>query len=915
MKRHGTVLCLMVVLLTVGLRASRAEKIPEDRGAAGLWRELLQLRTTASAMHVTAHPDDEDGPMLAMLSRGQGAHVSLLTLNRGEGGADLIGPYFFDYLGVLRTLELMQADRYYGADQYFTHVVDYGFSKTLQESLDKWGGKENLLRDVVYAVRRDRPDVIIARFRGDQRDGHGNHQASGVMAQLVIEAAGDPNRFPEQIKAGLKPWQPKKVYHDNIWPEFRPEDKGDCTLPIDTGQYDPVLGRSYAQISSEGLSFQRSQGTGGGRPIPPGEFKSCYKLFKSAIPGYSPEHEQSFFDGIDTTITGMAKSAGSNPPEFLVAGLKTISESIDAASQSYTPTQPEKTVPPLAQGLEATRKLLAQVRSANIELAGKEHIEFLLSRKEQQFQDAIADALAIDMEATVLPDEIPTGPFAMFMNPATFNQAIPGQTFSSEVRLVNRSSVSVTPVSVAILAPQGWKVETAKGDLKTLASNQPAASTFRITVAEDAQPSEPYWHRDSIEESEYKVDVPSDLGMAFPDPPAWGQAKLQVAGTTIELREPLTVTVHDPQFGTIRPPLSVAPAITVRFPIERGIIPVGRNQYKVSVVVHSSAKGPAQGTLKLDLPSGWKSRPAATPFSLAKEDEEANYDFAITVPTQVKQQDYQVRAVASYKGREYSNGYRTVTARDLGRANLYRPAVHHVRAVDVKVASNLKLGYVMGSGDDIPQALGLLGIHPEMLGASDLANAELSIYDAIVLGVRAYAVRGDLKTYNGRLLDYVKHGGVLIVQYQTPEFDNNFGPYPYKMTNNPEEVSEEDSELAILDAKNPVFNSPNRITMADFGGWVEERGSKFLKTWDSHYEPLLESHDKGQEAQKGGMMYAPYGKGVYIYSAYAWYRQLPEAVPGAWRIYANMISLRRTLLAGSRPTGKSVANAEQKLKK
>lgn len=308
-------LALVLALILTGGDATLGDgKLSEDRGAAGLWRTLLELRTTASALHITAHPDDEDGPTLTLLARGQGVHTTLLTLNRGEGGANLIAPFFFDALGVLRTLELLQADRYYGVDQFFSHVVDYGFSKTLDEALTKWGGEEAVLRAVVRVVRRERPEVIIARFRGNERDGHGNHQTAGLMAQQAFDAAADPNRFPEQVAEGLRPWKPQKLYMNNIRPNFRPEDKELVTLVVDSGVYDPLLGRSYAQISRQGLGYQRSQGTAG-RAQPAGSYRSYYKLLKTVLPGHAPQREESFFDGMNTTITGIAKLAGAQAPD------------------------------------------------------------------------------------------------------------------------------------------------------------------------------------------------------------------------------------------------------------------------------------------------------------------------------------------------------------------------------------------------------------------------------------------------------------------------------------------------------------------------------------------------------------------------------------------------------------------------
>ncbi|MFQ5694358.1 MAG: PIG-L family deacetylase, partial [Terriglobia bacterium] len=885
---------LLLGLFVLSLPVAAGTPLPEDRGAAGLWQTLGQLQTTASAIHITAHPDDEDGPMLTLLARGRGVRTMLLTLNRGEGGANLINPFFFDALGVLRSLELLQSDRYYGVKQFHTRVVDYGYSKTLEEALTKWGGRENVLRDVVRVVRRERPDVIIARFRGNRYDGHGNHQTAGLMAQDVFEAAADPNRFPEQIAEGLRPWRPKKLYMNNIRPNSRPEDKGNWTLVVNSGEYDPLLGRSYHQISRQGLGYQRSQGTAG-RAAPAGPYQTYYKLLKAAQPSYNPEREESFFDGLDTTISGIGANASPNPPAWLTSGLEQISKAVEAAVEAFDPVRLEATVPNLVDGLKAVRALQSRAKNSSIEDAGRDRILFLLNVKEKQFQKALRQALALDLEVKVLPEELPTGPFAAFRTVDTITHAIPGESFWAGVRLVNRSRVEVIPTAVEIRAPEDWQATAEEMELKPLGYNDVLTTRFRVQVPEDAEPTRPHWQRTSINEAIYEIKVPKYHTYPFPPPPAWGWVRLEVMGTPIEIKDTVRIMKRDPSYGALTPPLVVVPAISVRFASEHGIIPLGQRDYKVSVGVHSSVKGPAEGTLRLRLPAGWRSTPESATFSFAKEDEEDTYDFTLSVPADLREQAYTLEVVASYGGREYSEGYINVTARDVSRFNLYRAAQHQVRGVDVMVAENLRLGYVMGSGDEIPQTLGLLGLRPDMLGPADLATADLDQYDAVILGVRAYAVRPDVKTYNGRLLDYVKNGGVLIVQYQTPEFDNNYGPYPYTQSNRPEEVSEEDSPITILAPENLLFNHPNKITPKDFAGWVEQRGSKFLKTWDERYTPLVQTYDKGQEPQRGGWLYARYGKGVYIYSAYAWYRQLPYAVPGAFRLYANMISLRRTL--------------------
>jgi hypothetical protein len=312
----------------------------------------------------------------------------------------------------------------------------------------------------------------------------------------------------------------------------------------------------------------------------------------------------------------------------------------------------------------------------------------------------------------------------------------------------------------------------------------------------------------------------------------------------------------------------------------------------VIAVVHSNVKGPAKGDVRLELPSGWHSQPASAQFATADDGQDQSVTFQVT-PANLDQKPYQVTAVAEYNGHRYIEGYDLTGYAGLRPYFLYRPATYKLSGVNVKVAPNLKVGYVMGSGDDVPSALEHLGVKVSFLGPTDIATGDLSRYDVILLGVRTYAARDDLRIYNNRLLDYVKNGGIAIVQYNTPEYDHNYGPFPYTMTSNPEEVTDEDSKVTILEPSNPVFDWPNKVLESDFSGWVEERGSKWMKSWDPQYHALLETHDEGQEPQKGGLLFAKYGKGIYIYNAYAFYRELPEGVPGAYRLFANMLSLAK----------------------
>jgi LmbE family N-acetylglucosaminyl deacetylase len=893
----------------------RAQAIEFDRGAAALWQSLQKLHTRASLLMVTAHPDDEDGGMLTYASRGQGARVALLTLNRGEGGANVMSSDYFDALGLVRTEELLAADRYYGVQQFWTRVIDYGFSKTNEESLENWG-HDRVLADVVRVVRMTRPLVITSVFVGARTDGHGNHQTAGQTAQEAFKAAGDPTMFPEQLKEGLRPWKAIKDYarvpfaritdkgifdyaDGKYYPaEFRNYTDGTVTkgelstaVEVPEGEYNPFLGLDYEQVSRIGLGHQRSQNGGTGMP-PAEEQMRPYHRFASLAS--VPEKESTFFDGVDVSLVGIATLAQNGDTSFLKDGLARINSSVEKAIHDFSAQHPETLASTLAGGLKATNELLDKVGSSNLSDDSKYDVTHELKVKQVQFQNALAEALGLTVLATVAPEKEPTGPFARFFrNPETFQVAIPGQKFWVNVHSNNPTNAPVQVESVAIEGPEGeqWKVDPESSTTGTLKANQSMDTRFAVHAPQNAGYTRPYFARPDIEQPYYDIQEPRYLNMPLPPYPVQAKVRFSFGGVPFELSQVVQSVKRVTGPGTVMDPLVIGPAISLTIGPQAGIVPLNSKAFDLTVGVHSNVKGPAKGTVKLDLPQGWNAE--QRDFSTAKDGDDETLKFHV-VPGRIEEKPYTITAVAAYDGREYKEGYHTVGYSGLRPYNLYRPSAYRTTGVDVKVAPGLNVGYVVGAGDDVPQSLTNLGINVHFLSSGDLASGDLSRFDSIVLGVRAYAVRDDLKTYNSRILDYVKNGGVVIVQYNTPEYDHDYGPYPYKMGSNPEEVTDEHSKMEILNSSNPVFTWPNRITSKDFDNWVEERGSKFLASWDRNYEPLLETHDAGQEPQKGGLVYAKYGKGVYIYNAYAFYRQMPAGVPGAYRLFANMISLGKS---------------------
>jgi len=827
------VLTLIVCALTLSSQtpyatdispSSVVTEIPANRGSVALWQSLKKLHTRASLLLITAHPDDEDGGLLTYESRGEGARVDMLTLNRGEGGANVMSSDYFDALGLVRTQELLTADRYYGVNQYFTRVIDYGFSKTKAESLSKWT-HDRVFYDVVRVVRLTRPLVIASVFVGEPSDGHGNHQTAGALAQEVFKAAGDPNVFPDQIAAGLVPWNPLKNYarvprNSNLA----------SSVDIPTGQYDPLLGVSYLQLAREGLGFQQSQNHGTLIP-PPGPAFSHYYLLASYAPN-TQEGENSIFDNIDTSLLGISTLTNSDPPKFLTDGLTHINQSVEEAIFHYSATEPHKSAPALAKGLQQLLDLLTQLDRSTLSGNAKYNIHHELEIKRAQFNNALIEALGISFSAT-----------------STEQAVTPGESFTVTPHLTVQSPEKVVTVKIS-------------------------------PVDLHAPITRPYFSRPDLEQTYYDILDSRFLNLPLaPDPfPIWADLTYQDVPVRIGCNAPSVVV----------------PALSVSLSQHAGVVPVSAPSFPITASVRSNFKTEVQGFLTLHLPTGWVSQPPKVSFNLPSKGSEKSFTFQVT-PSQLTTHSYQISAVAESQGQQFTEGYQAIGYQGLRPYFLYRPASTKISGVDLKVAEGLRVAYIMGSGDDVPAALEQLGIHVTLLSDSGLANTDFAKFDVILLGVRTYAARPSLAVHSPRLLEYVRNGGVLIVQYNTPEFDHNFGPYPYQMTDDPEEVTDETSVVQILDPTNPIFNWPNKITSEDFKGWVEERGSKWLNSWDPRYTPLLETHDEGQPAQRGGLLYAEYGKGIYIYNAYAFYRQLPEGVPGAFRLMANMISLPKTL--------------------
>ena len=855
-----------------------AQDLQLDEGAVGTYLRLKQLQATGSVLHVVAHPDDEDGAMLAYCARELGARTMLFSLTRGEGGANMISSHFFDELGALRTLEHQKAASYYGIDLFYSRAADYGYSKTLEEAMQQWQNGVPLLKDLVEVIRREQPTILVSRFSGDPRDGHGHHQMAGVLSKRAIEAAADPSQFPEQItrqRHPVKPWQVKKFYTRAGSP-WRPPKEGDWTIELPTGKYDPVIGMSPSQIARFGLGFQRSQGITG-HYGDPGPKSSYYKLVSHHGKDKLPETEYSLFGGIDTSWEGLMPSEPITKAKQELIG---IDGALRRALDEWNPRDSAQTVQALRGVHDRVDRMQRHIREAD----NLDSVRSDINRLNARLYEDIVDIAGFKIESWVTDSE-----------GQSINHATPGEDLQLHIRVANQGELEVRlyffPFNFR--TEDGFDRERIDSPKDKLMSGEVMEFTHDIKVPSDVAITRPHWSRSDISKPIYEVDA---KWRQLPAPSSGMNmlAKIKVGEKAMDLFPIIQVRRRDSEFGNVRYPVSIVPNKSIRFPLGKTIVQRGESKFTTSVLIRNSSKKKSEATLRLELPEGWSSEPAEHNLVFEREDDQQTVFFDVNIRGEATEQAHQINALVESEGKTIREGFETVTARDLGRMNIYHDAVQQVQIVDAKVLGDPKIGYIAGSGDKVAESLAPLGIAPTMLSESDLASGDLSQFDVILVGVRAYAVREDVRTHNSRLLAYVKQGGVLIVQYQTPEFDQNFGPYPYEMGRGPEEVSEELAEVTILAPKHPLFQTPNVITGKDFDGWFEQRGSKFWKTWDDKYTPLLECHDTAQPPQQGGQLIAKYGNGVYVYSAYAWYRQLPQGVPGAYRLFANMLSLPET---------------------
>jgi hypothetical protein len=898
-------LIFVLSVLAIGLAAAQNRMnysiVAPNSGHIALGLAIRKLGVSGTFMQAPAHPDDETNALFALYGYGMGLRAIDLQNNRGDGGQNEIGPELFRDIAVLRTAELLSAHRIDGAEQYFTRAIDYGYSFDPAEVIQKWG-REEIVGDYVRLLRTLRPDVVVTmNIQG--RGGDRAHEATTVLFREAYYAAGDPAKYPAQLSQGLRPWQPKKLYFAAPpAPEGGRGGRGRGNAPAapapaiavklapaNTNMYDPLLGRTYAEIGNDARSNHKCQGTSGLPPLPGvnngrgggGGGRGGYQLIDSTIPGQKDKTETSLFDGVDTRLEALVLYAGAHPPVPLIAGIASIAGDARLARNAFDSGNDAGTAAPIEAGLTAIRNLRAQLATMTLDDLARYEIDFRLRIKERDYEDAVLAAHGLSFDAV-----------------ADDGLVVKGQPVKLSIVAVNRgaSDVNVTEVAISGFdAPVACKPAAVKKD-----AVYSCASDAHIPMS--VKPTTPYFNDNYWKHPENQAIQSFDPGVEFgvPFAPTPFRVTFHVKAGDVDVTRDVPIEfryVKDIYLGDKRMELNVVPALSVSVTPALAVIPAAlptRREIHVSVI--NGTKAAAQASVSLDLPPGWKSTPASVPLSFAHEDEALSARFEVTAPPQPKVGQYTLRAVVTsptVPNEKFSEGYEVIEYPHIQRRQVIKPAEAALKVVDVKVTPNINVGYIVGVGDQVPPALEQLGARVNYIDEDELAWGDLSKHDVIVTGVRAYERRADLRGYNRRLLDYVSRGGTVVVQYNKMEFNQaDYGPYPAKVSNN--RVSDENVPVKILVPADPVFNVPNKIGPAAWANWVQERGLYFIGEKDPKYTDLLSMTDsfKDNPGEKlGSMVEAKYGRGRWIYLGLGLWRQLPAGTDGAYQLLANLIAL------------------------
>ncbi len=827
MYSHFKIIFVLILILFI---SSRVVAQPEKTyDAAELELAIKKLNVLGSVLYIAAHPDDENTAALAYFESGKLLRTGYCAMNRGSGGQNLIGNEQADLLGVIRTQELLAARKIDGAEQFFTRAIDFGYSKNAEETFKIWD-KQKVLSDVVWIIRKFRPDVIITRFPGTGEGGHGHHTASAILAKEAFKLAGDPNSFPEQLKF-VKTWQPKRLYW-NAWRPILEKRKEDLSnlIQINLGAYNPLLGKSYTEIAAESRSMHKSQGFGVSASR--GDDINYFQYMEGDTA------KNNLFDDIDLSWNR-------------VKGGETIGKILGEVEKEFNPDNPSASLPKLLQAYSELNKI---------------HDDYWVPVKKNELVKVIRSAAGIWIEALA--------------NDYSFS---PGDSVKISTGIVNRSDfpLALKEISVSYLnSPQTIN--------ENLADNNFLKSEEAIVLPKNVSYTQPYWLVNPHGKGTYDVEDQQLIGKPENDPPLTARFTLSDGKTDFTLSVPVLYHWTDPVHGEEYRPIAIAPAVAINFVDKLFLFPDSQSK-KISLNLISNKNG-ADGNLSLLVPDGWKVEPTEYHYSLNKKGDEKSFSFNITPPE--GQSEVTMKATAKEEGKEISQGMINIDYPHIPIQTLFPPAEAKLIRLNINKTIN-NIGYIMGSGDVIPEFLQQLGYNVKLISDDELDTINFDKFDALITGVRAYNTRDRLSIDQPRLMKYVKDGGTFVVQYNT-SFNlvaDNFGPYPLTLSH--DRITVEDSPITFINPSDQILNYPNKISKADFDGWVQERGLYFADDWAPEYHPVLAGNDPGEEPLKGGVLYANYGKGVFIYTGYSWFRQIPAGVPGAFRIFVNLISAKQ----------------------
>jgi LmbE family N-acetylglucosaminyl deacetylase len=832
---------------------------PATGGLDAVDRMLRRLGTHRRVLVVGAHPDDEDTELLALVAQGMGGEAAYLSLSRGEGGQNLVGNDLGVGLGLVRSQELCAARRLDGGRQYFTRAFDFGFTRSLDETLEHWP-KSVLLEDAVRIVRRFRPQVMVSIFSGTTRDGHGQHQAAGLTAQDAFRAAGDSSALTGLAAEGLTPWQPRTLYRETGW-----FDKESTTIVLPTGGVEPLTGRSYYQIAMASRSLHRSQDMGRLQEAGPQDTAVGW------VAGEGKDAKE-LFAGVDTRLPAMAAEVPdparrSEIERHLERVAVLTSQSLDRLS---TPDL-GAILPLLAEALGELRAARALVRP------GDGGTGMLIDEKIALAEGALAASAGLTLD--VLAEREVTAP---------------GESVAVTASVWNAGPQAVTVESVALVSPEGWDGgapaagrEVAAGKLEEWKAN--------VAIPAGARPTLPYFLYQPMRGDLYDWSAtPATVrGLPFAPAPLTARVRVTIAGAPVDLERDAAFRLRDEAIGEVRRPVRAAPALDVAIEPRLLVWPIGQRGKRIETTLTSNSGRPLNGRLEVAVPAGWPTFAAQT-FSLPKRGDRAFVDVPITPPQNFAPGRYPIAlAVVLDDGTRMNLGIRTIDYGYIPRTPRPETADASISAADIRFPPLSRVGYIRGAADEVPEALIAVGVPLEILSDRDLEAGDLSRFDAILVGSRAYETDPALPDANGRLLDYARAGGLLIVQYQQYGFvRGNFAPFPLDIARPHDRVTDETAKVTLLDPQSAVFRTPNVIGPADWDGWVQERGLYFAHTWAPEYTALLAMADPGGPAQKGSLLVAKLGKGRYVYTGLAFFRQLPAGVPGAYRLLANLLALK-----------------------